>query len=731
MKCPKCDFADIPDDATFCPHCGAAIREGDLFFSDVVDSYVNNPRFIRRDWLAEEVKKLLADPDCRFVLLTAEPGAGKSAFMAQLAHDHPDWPRYFIRRDQRGPLADTGTQSFLLRLGFQLAALYPELFTPENLKIAVEQRLGTVEDKGKAIGAEIDKIVASPFYQQVIQIQQYVERIKGSVVGLQVKELLVEPRSLDPVNLQFMALIAPAKALLSSHPEKQIVILVDALDEIRYQFTEENIVKWLTNCPELPRNVKFILTSRPPEGALVTFLGKQQSNITSLKIDPEDQHVQDDITTYIQKLVGIKEVATTLKETEQGVEDFVKEAVNKADGNLGYLDALAKGIDQAQTLKDDLASLKELLSLKQLPENIQGLYAFFLHQIKSTVAEHSVKVKDPETGKMHLLEIWPEVYRPFLSVLAIAFEPLTLDQIKALSGSLADQDYIVQAKDRLLQFLDTVGNRYRLYHATLPEFLTATATKAHAETEDLYVDPYEWNRTIVAHYREAAPSWNEVSWVKVDDYGLRYLAAHLYALRHDPAYRTEIYNLMCRSIMREKQVRTFSHAAFASDVELAISATAEDDSNEGLVQLIRLCLLYATLGSSATEVPPELLGMLAQVGQSARAMDYARLIQDREKQSKAYAFIGEALLTQGEGVRKEAETSIRCALAATETIPDEWSRAQALSEVAKTLVHMGDLDRALAAAEKISGGSDKVQVLSRVARALGQAGYQEHGRGGG
>jgi hypothetical protein len=61
---------------------------------------------LQRDWLAQALDAKLHEPGKRFVLLTAEPGAGKSAFMAQLAHDHPDWLRYFIRRDQRSVLAD-------------------------------------------------------------------------------------------------------------------------------------------------------------------------------------------------------------------------------------------------------------------------------------------------------------------------------------------------------------------------------------------------------------------------------------------------------------------------------------------------------------------------------------------------------------------------------------------------------------------------------------------------
>jgi hypothetical protein len=43
------------------------------------------------------------------------------------------------------------------------------------------------------------------------------------------------------------------------------------------------------------------------------------------------------------------------------------------------LDALARGIDRAITLENDQA-LRELLALRQLPDQIEGLYAFFLHQ---------------------------------------------------------------------------------------------------------------------------------------------------------------------------------------------------------------------------------------------------------------------------------------------------------------------------------------------------------------
>jgi len=55
----------------------------DLFFDGLVRSYVEgNPRFVRRSWLAERLDEQLAKPECRFVLLTAEPGAANANFSA-------------------------------------------------------------------------------------------------------------------------------------------------------------------------------------------------------------------------------------------------------------------------------------------------------------------------------------------------------------------------------------------------------------------------------------------------------------------------------------------------------------------------------------------------------------------------------------------------------------------------------------------------------------------------
>jgi hypothetical protein len=276
-----------------------------LFFESFVRSHVRNRRFMRRDWLAKKLQARLEQKGNRFVLITAEPGAGKSTFLAQLSHDHPEWLRYFIRRDQRSLLADVSDKSLLLRIGYQLAACHPELFTPEALRVSVSQTIGEVADQGEVVGAEVKRLIASPFYQRVLHIEQQVIRNNGRVVGLQIENLIIEPRLLSVEDLLHLALFLPAAGLERVDPEQQIVILIDALDEIRYQKTSNNILSWLTNCPELPDNIRFVLTSRPSDEELKLFCSKQASSLSDLAITESDAHVKQDIQQFVTNSLRI------------------------------------------------------------------------------------------------------------------------------------------------------------------------------------------------------------------------------------------------------------------------------------------------------------------------------------------------------------------------------------------------------------------------------------------
>jgi len=183
----------------------------------------------------------------------------------------------------------------------------------------------------------------------------------------------------------------------------------------------------------------------------------------------------------------------------------VASAVEKSRGNLGYLDALGRAIDQA-IASNDQALLEGLLELKQLPDTLLKLYGHFLKLLRRSVGDLSVVVEDPLSRKQALVSAWTNVYRPMLGVLAVAVEPVTPAQIRLLGRTLAEDSDVANAVARLRQFLDERAGRYSFYHATLPEFLVAESTRRNPEYLELAVDPANAQDTIVRRVRS---SWRE------------------------------------------------------------------------------------------------------------------------------------------------------------------------------------------------------------------------------
>ncbi len=500
-----------------------------LFYEDLIRSYVDTPRFVERPWLATRIGAKLADPGCRFLLLTAEPGAGKTGFMAWLAHRHPAWPRYFIRRDQVSPLGPPSARSLLLQVGLQLAALHPQMFSAKQAEITISQRIGRLGRDATAIGAEVERLIASPFMQAAFRISQEVEQAEGQLKGLHVQEWISDPRLIPIADLQYLALIDPATTWLRDEPEKQIVILVDALDEVRYQHSGEDLLHWLANLPPLPGNIRFVLTSRPDDELLRTLREKQAAQLAEIFLDitiPELRvDIEGDLSTYARRLARAPALAGALERVGRTPAGFVDRAVSKAGGNLGYLNAIGRMLDQAQ-VQNDTARLMALAQLDDLPPSLEALYAFFLHQVKDQVRDRSVAVEDPQRGDFLQASAWPAVYDRILGVLSVAREPLTPDQIQRFGHIQAGWSDFVGAIDRLRQFLDEENGGYRFYHTTFPEFLTRPATRMTPQTRDLYQEAAAWHRRIVHCYQQLVGGWSDADWALLDDYGWRHLTAH-------------------------------------------------------------------------------------------------------------------------------------------------------------------------------------------------------------
>lgn len=94
----------------------------------------------------------------------------------------------------------------------------------------------------------------------------------------------------------------------------------------------ENILAWLTNCPELPENIRFVLTSRPDNEALKLFRDKQADRLARLEIAKEDRNVRQDVQAFVAKLIGEPAVPQVLKDAADGANAFAEMAVDRQPG---------------------------------------------------------------------------------------------------------------------------------------------------------------------------------------------------------------------------------------------------------------------------------------------------------------------------------------------------------------------------------------------------------------
>ena len=202
-----------------------------------------------------------------------------------------------------------------------------------------------------------------------------------------------------------------------------------------------------------------------------------------------------------------------------------------------------------------------------------------------------------------------------------------------------------------------------------------------------------------------------------DGYFFERLAYHL----AEAGRIDELYKLLDKPWMVASFEQTGTQRAFVEDVALAIKiASFEHPPN--LKQIVRGCLINATIAVRAENAPPEALGILAQGGQIRKALDFAALLQDPEARSQAYCLIADTLLRHEQ--TEQANLVLKQALSAIEAIPLSESRSSQLSEVAPRLSRAGDeasLAQALALAEAIGDGPDAASALSNVALALAQA----------
>lgn len=603
---------------------------GGRAFEDVVRSRTEAD-FVERRWLYDEIERALESERGQYVLVTGEPGAGKTSLLAGMAKARPERLRYFFRRDSRTALTGGDIQSFLLAIGHQLARVHPDLFEPERLAVAVQQHIDSVEAEGRVVGIRIEDLKVSPFHRTAtLEVEQRIGAVEGTAVGVEIGTAHLEPRLLDPDNLAHLALIGPAQVLAAQDPDARIVILLDALDEIADDDTTEprnGLLRWLARSPELPANVKVVMTSRPHSG-LRLFRSAREERLTDVVIDAGSPQVVRDLHTYAQWVLETDAVIAAERARGNLPGSTKRYAVRRAAGNFLYLATYARALNEAAAGRDE-ELVDRLLVFNGVPGRLTGLYGFFVELVREELTPRQ-RGRTGEPGG------WEGVGLPIIGVLAVAREALREGQLSALSGTPVREAPAQQVLGSLRWLLDRRSDRIAFFHTSISEFLVGQ--EAREKHPECWIDEARWHEQIARHYRGTAPSWAEVEWARVDRYGLLHLVAHV--LNAGPRISAEAVELVCPGLRRAVRAEFGAEARFLELVDGIAHHVADSGSvASGLSVLTYLGVVRHQAAQSSNALPPRVIGLLARTGRLKEALEHAAGIAPSLWQFTAFAEI--------------------------------------------------------------------------------------------
>ena len=253
-----------------------------------------------------------------------------------------------------------------------MATIHRELFRPENLEVVVRQRIDDLATGGEAIGVSIQELRASPFYSVSVHVEQEIGRVAGKARAVHIGRVVAEPRLLSMQDLQYMGLLYPARLLHQTDPQARIVILIDALDELRYSPADPDILRALCELSEIPPNLRFVVSSRRE-----TFLDRllDRGDVRELCLDMAATENCKDLRTYAEANLPDGRLEPALSQEKRTREGFIQDLLVKAAGNFLYLHSVLSAISEALATPGKMTAFSGQIEAIPVAAAIRGEHA--------------------------------------------------------------------------------------------------------------------------------------------------------------------------------------------------------------------------------------------------------------------------------------------------------------------------------------------------------------------
>ncbi|MCK4792265.1 MAG: hypothetical protein KAV87_51520 [Desulfobacteraceae bacterium] len=598
----------------------------------------NIANFTGRRWLLPPLLEWFEKTNDRMFILQGKPGSGKSMIAAWLSGAGPE------------PI-DNNSKSHLQQIRSRIKATH--FCIEASGSIAPKAFTKNIADQlTRNVKGFSDALVATLSDQVIISGRADVGQVAagGSATGLVIEHLhlgtLSDELSFDRVLRESL------KILYESGHNAPMILLVDGLDEAEIYTSSPTIVRLLTRLTDLPNQIRILVTTRPDPRVLKHYHGVTQFDI--IKDAPNDN---EDVRRY-----AFEQMCKMDNAERNYLADRIAQS---AEGNFLYAHLI---LDELLSRLPDIPDLDAL----RLPKGLSGLYHEFLNR---------------ELGEDE--DRWHNEFKPIFGLIAVAQgEGLSWIQLTNITGKEKDQSQRILRIGK--QYLDGELREgpFRPFHRSFAEFLLDEEENFH-----YHIDAVAMHCQIADYYMQ---HFND-RWSDCDEYGLRYLSAHLEFSGQIEALHRLLASETSdkRNVWYEAKESIGDTEGYFNDImrawqlaEKAYISTAQHAEVGRYIGLqIRYALIISSLNSLSTDIPPSLLSALVERGvwSPIQALTKARLKTRSSEKADALTKLAPHL----------SEPLLKSALQIAQAIQGQRERGAALAGLIPWLAELGHAQEAL------------------------------------